>query len=133
MKSIKGHTYSKCKNGWYKKGEKRYFMRSQWELNYACYLDFLKQNGDIKDWEYEVDTFWFEAIKRGVRSYNPDFKIHENNGDIVYHEVKGYMDAKSKTKIKRMAKYHPEIKLIVIAKKEYEAIKKNRHLFKGWQ
>ena len=66
----------------------------------------------------------FEAIKFGTRSYRPDFKIYNNNGTIEYHEVKGYMDAKSKTKIKRMAKYYPKIKLIIIDGPVYNDIKK---------
>jgi len=30
-----------------------------------------------------------------------------SNGTHQWHEVKGWMDARSKTKLKRMAKYHP--------------------------
>lgn len=126
------NVYSRSKKGWFDDGTKRYYMRSSWEFNYAYYLNFLMRNNDIKNWEYEVDTFWFDGIKRGVMSYNPDFKVFNNDGTITYHEVKGYMDSKSKTKIKRMAKYHPKINLIVIAKKEYDAIKRKKGLIKGW-
>src|SRR4051812_46374772 len=69
-------------------------------------------------WEYEPDTFWFEKIKRGVRSYLPDFI--DMNG-TSYHEVKGWMDPKSVTKIKRMANY-PAVKLVVITGKEYKSV-----------
>jgi hypothetical protein len=41
--------------------------------------------------------------------------IHTNLSE-EYVEVKGYMDAKSKTKIKRMAKYHPSVRLRVVMK-----------------
>lgn len=108
-----------------------YFFRSKWEANYALYLDWLKQKDEIKKWTYEEDTFWFEQIKRGVRSYKPDFKIYNNDKSYEYHEVKGWMDARSKTKIKRMAKYYPDTKLILIQEKEYNAIKKWGKLF-GW-
>ena len=52
----------------------------------------------------------------------PDFKIIWDDDRLEYHEVKWYMDSKSKTKIKRMAKYYPDIKLIVIDKSKYNMI-----------
>lgn len=100
------------------------YFRSRWEANYARYLNWLMANGEIESWEYEPDTFWFEAIKRGVRSYKPDFKIREK-GKTYYVEVKGYMDAKSATKIKRMRIYYPDIELRVIAQKEYRDISRS--------
>lgn len=118
--------------GYFNKDGRMLYMRSSWELNYAHYLNFLVQHKHIVCWEYEVDTFWFEAIKRGVRSYKPDFKVCEPNGDIVYHEVKGYMDSKSATKLKRMAKYHPGVKIRLIGSKEYKAIKKQAAIIPGW-
>jgi len=83
----------------------------------------LKQNGKRKEWFHERDVFWFEGIKRGCVSYLPDFKVINFDDSFEYHEVKGWMDDRSVTKIKRMAKYHPHVKLIVIAKKEYTEIK----------
>jgi len=120
---IHKNRYSRSKKGTYDINGKKMFFRSSWEVNYALYLDFLIKQNEIKKWEYEVDTFWFEKIRRGVRSYKPDFKIFNNNDSIEYHEVKGWMDPKSKTKIKRMAKYHPEIKLIIIDEPVYKDIK----------
>ena len=122
------------KAGWFELGGKRYYYRSMWERNYARYLEFLKQRGDILEWTYEPKTFWFESIKRGVRSYLPDFFITNPDGTEEYHEVKGWMDAASKTKIKRMKKYYPEITLIVIDSKQYNKLKKlmNR-IIVGWE
>ena len=93
--------YASCKSGWREIGGIRKYYRSRWEANYARYLEFLKVNGEIEKWEHEPETFWFEGIKRGVMSYLPDFRVTEKNGDIVFHEVKGWMDARSITKIKR--------------------------------
>ncbi len=121
------------KSGWRTIKDKKYYFRSRWEFNYALYLEFLKEQGAIIDWEFEPDTFWFEKIKRGVRSYLPDFKIHGKSG-IIYHEVKGWMDSRSKTKLKRMAKYYPDVKLVVIAAKQYNEIKKNMSgILKDWE
>lgn len=102
------------KQGWHEVGGRRCFFRSSWEVSYANYLEWLKQNGVIVEWAYEPETFWFESIKRGTRSYTPDFRIENPDGGIEYHEVKGWMDQRSRTKIKRMAKYHPDVRLIVI-------------------
>lgn len=124
-----GSIYSRSNNGWYKINRKKYYFRSGWEVVYAQYLEWLRSKKEIKKWQYEPDVFWFEKIRRGVRSYCPDFKIFNNDKTFEYHEVKGYMDSKSKTKIKRMAKYFPETKLIVIAKDEYFAVKKFERLF----
>jgi hypothetical protein len=44
------------------------------------------------------------------------------------------MDDRSKTKIKRMAKYHPNVKLIVIDSKGYAALKKTMQpIIKDWE
>jgi hypothetical protein len=117
--------YSRGRQGKYNINGTNIFFRSLWEANYALYLDFLKSNNVIKKWTFEEDTFWFEKIKRGVRSYKPDFKITLNNDSIEYHEVKGYMDSKSKTKLNRMRIYYPEIKMVLIEKKQYDEIKLN--------
>jgi hypothetical protein len=109
--------------GWREIGGKRCYFRSKMEMNYARYLEWLKQQGVIADWEHEKTTYWFEPIKRGVRSYLPDFHVTELNGSWCLHETKGYLDSKSRTKLKRMAKYYPEIKLILIDAKQYRAIK----------
>lgn len=124
--------YTRTKYGWFEKDGKFIFMRSSWELNYAHYLNFLIKHKQIAEWEYEVDTFWFEAIKRGVRSYKPDFKVHLLNGEIEYHEVKGWMDSKSETKLKRMKLYHPSVKIVLVGEAQYKAIKKQAPLITGW-
>jgi hypothetical protein len=102
------------KQEWHEIGGKRKFYRSKAEYRYALYLEYLKSQGQIKEWEHEPETFWFKKIKRGTNNYKPDFRITLLNDNLEYHEVKGFMDAKSRTKIKRMSIYHPNIKLRVI-------------------
>lgn len=100
------------------------YFRSKWEANYALYLDFLMKRGEIKDWQYEKDVFVFSKIQFGTRCYRPDFKVFTNDGQFEYHEVKGRMDGRSATKLKRMAKYYPGVKLILIDAPVYNDIKK---------
>lgn len=122
------------KAGWREIGGTRKYYRSRWEANYGMYLEWLKSNGQISDWLHEPVTFWFEGIKRGCVSYLPDFWVLENNGGEAYHEVKGWMDSRSRTKIDRMARYHPDVILIVIGKNEYREIeKKLSKLIDGWE
>lgn len=108
------------KAGWREIGGKRKYFRSRWEANYARYLEFLKTHGEIKEWEHECEVFWFEGIKRGCMSYLPDFKITNNNESNEFHEVKGWMDERSKTKINRMRIYHPNVKLLLIKEKWFK-------------
>ncbi|WP_040263705.1 DUF1064 domain-containing protein [Pseudomonas massiliensis] len=122
------------KAGWREIGGVRKYYRSKWEANYAHYLEWLKQQGQIASWAHEPKTFWFEGVKRGCVSYLPDFLVIENDGREAFHEVKGWMDARSATKIKRMAKYHPDVTLIVIDSSAYGKLKtKVSRIVPGWE
>lgn len=111
------------------------YLRSSWEANYARYLNFLIKHKNIYKWEYEPDTFYFENIKRGTRSYTPDFKIWKTEKSEPYYvEVKGWMDQKSKTKLSRMKKYYPNIRIVLISEPEYNEIKnKLSALIPNWE
>ncbi len=110
------------KAGWRTVGGQTAYFRSRWEANYARFLEWQKDRGDILSWEHEPKTFWFEDVKRGTVSYLPDFSVATKDGKIEYHEVKGWMDARSKTKIARMRKYYPEVKLVVVDAKSYRKL-----------
>ena len=110
------------KGGW-REDLQRYF-RSSWEANYARYLNFIKE-----PWEYEVQE-WEFPVKRGTRFYKCDFYIPARN---EYHEVKGYMDKQSRTKLNRMKKHYPDIKIVIIGAEEYKEIAKFKELITGWE
>lgn len=118
------NAYPNIQRGEYECSKGSVYFRSKWEANYALFLDFLAGRGEIKGWEYEADMFEFHEIRFGTRSYRPDFKVFRTDGGVEYHEVKGYMDGKSKTKLKRMAKYYPEVKLILIDSAYYRDLAK---------
>lgn len=102
----------------------RYF-RSSWEANYARFLNWLIERGEIVSWEYECQVFWFEAIKRGTRSYTPDFKVTFPDNHHEWHEVKGWMDQKSRTKLTRMAKYYPAERVVVIGEDWFRSARRS--------
>ncbi len=82
---------------WQMIGKQKIYARSTWEGNYAKYLEMLRSKAMIRSWKHEPKEFWFLKIRRGVRSYKPDFKVVNREGQVEYHEVKGWMDPKSKT------------------------------------
>lgn len=126
--------YSRAKSGKRADLNDMYF-RSAWEANYARYLNFLTKKGLVYKWEYEPDVFIFEQIKRGTRSYIPDFKIWDKKDSKPYYvEVKGWMDDKSKTKLKRMEKYYPDVKIILFQKEDYKELKnKLGRVIENWE
>jgi hypothetical protein len=122
------------KQGWREIGGKRIFCRSSWEANYARYLQVLKTEGKIQDWEHEPRTFWFDGVKRGTVSYLPDFRVIACDGSETWHEIKGWMDARSKTKLARMAKHFPEFVMVVVGSDEYARFRKiYRYAIDGWE
>lgn len=132
--TIKRHnTYAHTVKGWRTIGGQKFYFKSKWEINIAYYLEWLRIKGQIDDWCYEADTFWFEQIRRGVRSYTPDFKIFDKDGSVKYIEVKGWMDSKSATKLKRMKKYYPNVKVDLIDKDEYKVLKDQISRLCNWE
>lgn len=120
--------------GWREIGGRRIYFRSKWEANYARYLEWLKGQGSIKEWEYEPETFWFDKIKRGTTSYKPDFAMIEHSGARVFYEVKGWMTPRSKTALKRMAKYYPDVVMNVLRQRDIASIKASvGGLIPGWE
>lgn len=110
------------------------FLRSKWEANYARTLEWQKENNLIKEWFYEPQTFWFDRIQRGVVSYKPDFKIINLDGTHHWIEVKGYLDPRSRTKIRRFGIYFPEENLYVIGREWFNKNSiKWRKLIKDWE
>lgn len=73
-------------------------LRSSWEANFARVLNLYKI-----DFEFEPTVFSF-PIKRGTKGYTPDFLLKRNNDWV---EIKGYLDDKSKIKLKRFKRYYP--------------------------
>lgn len=110
------------------------YFRSRWEANWARYLNWLKSLGEVQSWTFEPKTFEFTSVKRGGRFYTPDFLVINRDGRAEYHEIKGYMDPRSATKLKRMAKYFPQVKIILIDKAAYrDMAKKVAALLPGWE
>ncbi len=128
-----GNDKRSWKAGWREIGGIRKYYRSRWEANFARYLESEKQAGRITKWEHEPQTFWFEGIRRGTTNYLPDFRLTFPDGHIEFREVKGWMCPKSITKLRRMAKYHPEVIITVVDGKWFSAHKNLRVVIPEWE
>ena len=114
--------WENIQRGEYQVGEKLLYFRSKWEANYALYLQWLKEQGEIKDWDYEPQPFYEFPIKHGTTRYLPDFRITNKDGTFYLAEIKGFKQGM--VKIRRMTKYFPEIKIEIIDAKEYARLKR---------
>lgn len=93
----RGNPYQHTKTGY--REDLDTVMRSSWEANFARILTI----HGIK-WEFEPRLFSY-PIKRGTRAYCPDFYLPSTNEWV---EVKGWMDERSRVKIKRFKTYYPD-------------------------
>lgn len=110
------------------------YMRSSWEANFARVLNYELEQGIVTRWQYEPDMFIFDRVKRGTRAYIPDFKVWSAYEDGPgYVEIKGYMDAKSRLKLKRMSQYYKEVAIIIIATEEYADIERRMSWLPFWE
>jgi len=96
MTKSKGNAYQYTRSGFRKDIELN--VRSSWEANFVRVLNVYKI-----DFQFEPTVFSF-PIKRGTKGYTPDFFLERNNEWI---EIKGYLDDKSKLKLKRFKRYYP--------------------------
>lgn len=130
----KYNPHGSWKSGWRTISNQRFFFRSRWEANYARFLELLKANGEIANWKHEPRTFIFAEADDGSISYLPDFLVITKGGQEEYHEVKGWMDKRSQSNIKRMAELFHDITLIVIDANSYRAIAKEFSAkINGWE
>lgn len=125
--------YSRCQGGRRADLENRYF-RSGWEANYARYLNFLLSQGQIQSWEYEPRTFVFEGVTRGAITYTPDFRVTENDGTVIYHEVKGWLTPRAKMAMKRMAEHYPDVQIRLVDEPVYRVLNRQcRGMLPNWE
>jgi hypothetical protein len=93
----KGNSYQYTKTGYRKDIDMN--VRSSWEANLVRVMKLYKI-----DFQFEPRVFSY-PVKRGTKGYTPDFFLVRNSEWI---EVKGYLDDKSKIKLKRFKRYYPD-------------------------
>lgn len=115
-------------------GRGELYLRSRAEANWARWLQFLRDRGDIREWWYEPCFFEFEAIRHGTTRYTPDFLVLHPDGTHHWEELKGWRKPKGETALKRMAQYHPEVELRVISWEQFRSVERSvAGLVPGWE
>lgn len=96
------------------------YYRSLWEYNYACYLEFMVRRNQFKRWEHEPERYCFkDKYKRPPYDYLPDFRVTTLSGYFEFHEVKGWMNGKSRAKIKRFERHFPQFGKVIVRDKDW--------------
>lgn len=93
-------------------------FRSKLEYRYAVYLQLQKEQGYIKDWEYEPlhMAIEFEHGRYGnTRKYLPDFAVLTNDDVSEVHETKGMFNPIDATKLKKYSEMHGNPIVLVFA------------------
>lgn len=107
-------------------------FRSQWEVNWARWLEWMKSTGNVIAWQYEPESFALVVRGKAIR-YIPDFRV-EWDGKIEYHEIKGHMDARSKDKIRAMRRQRKDVRLVVVDANVYGKLAPRfRQIVPGWR
>lgn len=99
-------------------GGKLCHFRSKLEYRYCVYLQLQKEQGYIKDWEYEPMhmAIEFEHGRYGnTRKYLPDFAVLTNDGVSEIHETKGMFKPIDYTKLKKYSEMHGNPIVLVFA------------------
>jgi len=81
------------------------------EAEYMLVLDARKAAGEILEWWFERYTFTLSHSRPGVKGqrYTPDFAVQLLDGEIEFHEVKGFRDEKNMNKLKLAGELFPHV------------------------
>lgn len=99
-------------------------LDSNYEYDYALYLDWLYNQHKITGWLRNITPFYFSReidthTKAGTQSYCiPDFLIFNLDGTYQIHEVKGWMNERSKAVHEQFLRDYPNLNYKVIGKDE---------------
>lgn len=95
---------------------KGYKIQGKWELNVVKKLDEM----NIKWHKPRVNSeVWRYKLNEKIKSYTPDLFLEEYN---LFLEIKGYWWGNDKEKMNAVLQQHPDKKLIIIEKEQYEKI-----------
>jgi hypothetical protein len=108
-------------------GMREFTFRSKLEYHYAVYLELLKSNGHIQQWEYEPEDMSIEfqhGPRNNTRKYLPDFAVLANDDEWEVHETKGYFPPIDATKLRKYADMHDNRIILIFGGKVYGAQKR---------
>ena len=104
-------------------------LDSNYEYNYALFLDYLYDNGEIAGWIKNTTLFGFseqvEYRGRKQKSYRPDFIVFMKDGRYEIHEVKGWINERSESVLKQFQKDYRDLTLKIITKDDILSLQNN--------
>lgn len=79
------------------------------EAEYMTVLDVRKAAGEIVDWWFERYTLTLSYARPGVKGqrYTPDFAVQLLDGELEFHELKGFRDYLNMNKLKMAGELFP--------------------------
>lgn len=80
------------------------------EQRYSEHLEARKLAGEILDWKFPAPKFPLAKLT----TYNPDFQVMLPNGEIEFHEVKGFMEDDAAVKCKVFAETWWMYRLVIV-------------------
>jgi hypothetical protein len=86
---------------------------NQLEKAYSERLEEMKQKGEILSWRYEAVRLKLADLTY----YTPDFLVVDQEGNVEFHEVKGFWQDDARVKIKVAAEMYPEFWFSAIQRK----------------
>jgi len=120
-------------SGWVEVGGQRFYAKSKSEYRFALYLDWLKTNGNIKEWFYEPCEYLIKGRSGTTKIYKPDFMVRNHDESHELFEVKGFMTKVAQAKINAFRKQYPDKVLTVIDSKWFSRNSgKLKNLVPGW-
>ena len=117
-------------------------LDSNYEYDYALFLDYLYETNAIAGWVRNTTQFGFsEPVNVGVRyedkvikSHRPDFIIFNKDGTYEIHEVKGWQNYRAKAVEAQFKKDYPELVYKIIGKDEILALQTEfKDKLWGWE
>jgi len=117
-------------------GGKRIWFANRMEANYYRYLLWQKEQKLIANFQYQPNFFDFRPFgyDKGVVTYKPDFLVVSMDGSSMYVELKGHISRDHKTKMSRMRKCFPGVRITVVTYSQYKQLEKDvAPLIKGWE
>lgn len=86
---------------------------NQLEQAYSQHLEERRQKGEILSWRYEAVRLKLADLTH----YTPDFLVVDQEGNVEFHEVKGFWQDDARVKIKVSAQAYPEFLFLAVQRK----------------
>jgi hypothetical protein len=87
------------------------------ESQYADLLDDRKANGEIERYIYEGVTLTIIDPQTALKArYTPDFAVYLPNGELEFHETKGFLEGDALLKLKAASEKWPH-RFVMVKKK----------------